>query len=175
LMNCLKTLQSSNFNTVEKAIDSKSPSLAKINKVLGNQEVVKAIAKMIINTTEFLNIPKLTDIQIKMTAEFIYEDYNGLNIADINLCFKNGMKGKYGKLFNRIDGQIILMWLSEYTGERAEFAENRSYQRHIALTGHEKDRQYEGYVDKLEREVKRFNKPERKHISHEKFFKKAKR
>ena len=149
LTNCLKTLQSRNFNTVEKAIDSKTPSLVKINKVLGNREVVKAIAVMIINTTEFLNVPKLTDVQIKMTAEFIYEEFYFLNVADLHLCFKNGMKGKYGELYNRIDGQIIIRWLKEYENERIEFAENRSYQKHSSLTSHEKERQYDGFVDRL--------------------------
>ena len=140
------------------------PSLVKINKVLGNQEVVKVIATIIINTAEFLNVPKLTDVQIKMTAEFIYEEYDYLNIADLNLCFKNAMKGKYGKLFNRLDGQIIMMWLEEYRVERDEFAEERSYQKHMALTSHEKERQYDGFVDRLQREGEKINKL--KPISH---------
>ena len=176
LTNCLKTLQSHNFNTVEKAIDSKMPSLVKINKVLGTKEAVKVIATMIVNTTEFLNVPKLTGIQIKMTAEFIYEEYYFLNISDLNLCFKNGMKGKYGELYNRIDGQIILKWLREYEDERVEFAENRSYQKHDALTAHEKDRKYDGLIDRLKEAGEKINKLKSKPISsNQKYNKKTKK
>lgn len=154
----LKVALTGKFDTVEKAIDSKLPSLVKINKDLGSTEVLKAVISMIVRTTEFFNVPKLTNMQIKMTAEMICKEYYYLNFADINLCFENAMKGKYGELYNRIDGQVIMIWLDKYTTERIELSEQRSYLKHSSLTAHEKERQYDGLIDRLKREGENINK-----------------
>lgn len=149
LTSYLKTLHTSKFDTIEKTIDSELPSLVKMNKQFGSHEVIKAVAKMLIETVGFFNVPKLTDVQVKITVELICEEHYYLNFADIQLCFKNAMKGKYGELYNRIDGQVIMIWLNKYVEERFTISEERSYQKHSSLTSHEKERQYDGFVDKL--------------------------
>lgn len=152
LENFLKIANTGNFDTIEKALDSKLPSIALMQKKYGNK-VMEMVAEMVVGTIEFFNVPKLSAMQVKMTTKFICgsgeDEYDYLNFADINLCFENGMRGKYGKLFNRVDGQIILMWLDKYALERAKLIEERVYQKHDALTAHEKERKYDGFIDKL--------------------------
>jgi len=136
-----------------------------MNKQFGSHEVIKQVAKMLIETVGFFNVPKLSDIQVKMTVELICEEHYYLNFSDIQLCFKNAMKGKYGELYNRIDGQVIMIWLNKYVEERFEISEERSYQKHDALTSHEKERKYEGFVDRLKEAGEKINKFKPKPIS----------
>lgn len=149
----MKIANTGNFDTIEKAIDSKLPSIALMQKKYGNTKVMETVAEMVVGTIEFFNVPKLSAMQVKMTTKFICgkgeDEYDYLNFADINLCFENAMRGKYGQLYNRIDGQIILMWLDKYAWERATLIEEKSYQKHMALTAGEKGRQYEGFIDRL--------------------------
>ncbi len=56
--------------------------------------------------------------QVKQTVELIIEDYKHLKPEDFKACFNNAKKGHYGKLFDRLDGQIIMQWLCEYDNER---------------------------------------------------------
>ena len=61
--------------------------------------------------------------QIVTTAELILNDYWALKPEDLKLCFDNAKKGKYGKIYDRIDGQIIFEWLELYLEERAQAIE----------------------------------------------------
>lgn len=46
-------------------------------------------------------------------------------IEDFVLMFKNGKAGKYDeKLYNRLDGMIIINWMYKYLEEKAIFREN---------------------------------------------------
>ncbi len=174
----MKIAKTGKFDTIEKVIDSKLPSIALMQKKYGDKKVMETVAEMVVGTIEFFNVPKLSAMQVKLTTEFICgageDEYDYLNFADINLCFKNAMRGKYGELYNRIDGQIILKWLNNYAWERATLIEERSYQKHIALTADEKDRQCEGFIDRLEKDEKTNKFKPAITTSHQKFFEKKK-
>lgn len=53
-----------------------------------------------------------------MTAELIVENYPHFSLADFKACFRKAMAS--GKLFDRLDGNIICSWLNEYEVERNE-------------------------------------------------------
>ena len=69
--------------------------------------------------------------QVAQTAEIIMYDYGYLKVEDFRLCFNNIKKGKYGKTYDRIDGQVILDWLNTYVDERLREADNLSYNDHL--------------------------------------------
>lgn len=69
---------------------------------------------------------KMNAGQIGVTVDFILEDYYFLKPDDLKLCFRNAMKGYYGKVYNRLDGQIILSWLHAYADERIAAAEHEA-------------------------------------------------
>jgi hypothetical protein len=89
---------------------------------------VRAILSILISdVVEFFNVGKtMNDRQIAITCDLIIEEYPYMKIEDLKLCFKNAMKLKYGKLYDRIDGSIIIGWLNEYEKERAECASIQS-------------------------------------------------
>lgn len=103
------------------AIASNTPALGILTKVINNGDIfVKAlITTALVDLVKSLNVGKSMNVpQIAETAELILIDFNALKIEDIRVCFTNGKKGHYGQLFDRLDGQIIMMWLSQYSTDR---------------------------------------------------------
>ena len=52
--------------------------------------------------------------QLMTTAELIMEEYYYLRVDEFQLCFKSAMKGEYGPLYNRIDGQVFFEWIKKF-------------------------------------------------------------
>lgn len=65
---------------------------------------------------------------------------------------------KYGRLYNRIDGQIIMGWLREYNKERCAVADNQSWNDHKANLAIESKTTnglfYDEYIQILEERAK---------------------
>lgn len=99
------------------------PALAEIEKTYGYEFLQAYLEGWIVNLREFVNVGKrMTDMQTFETAMIVLQDYKYLTIADINLLFKRAKSGYYGKLYDRLDGQIILDWFRTYDQERAAAA-----------------------------------------------------
>lgn len=97
------------------------PPIGLLTKLVNNGDVmVKAlIVHAITDLNNFLNFQNIMTVpQITETALMILSDYNALKIEDIRVCFNNGKKGYYGQLYGRIDGQIIMLWLQQYSTDR---------------------------------------------------------
>lgn len=70
--------------------------------------------------------------QLVQTIQLIIEDFYYFNIEDFKLCFNNAKRGKYGKVYDRIDGNIIYEWLQKYSEERVQMAyPESSYRQEI--------------------------------------------
>lgn len=74
----------------------------------------------------------MTEIQIKMTAELLLTDIQARNMKpeDFKVMFDNGVKGNYGKSFDRFDGQVIFEWKNQYFADRMEYCENQNISLH---------------------------------------------
>lgn len=103
------------------------PSIVSIKKHFGDDFIQAYIEGWIINIREFINVgKKMTDEQTQETAMMIVDEYYNLNLADINFIFKNAKLGKYGKYYDRLDGQIILSWFDEHFNNRCKTAADAS-------------------------------------------------
>lgn len=108
-------------------IESKAPTIAEIKQSFGSDYIQAYIEMWIVNLRMFFNVGKsMTDEQTYMTAELIVDEFYNLNVADINLVFKNAKLGKYGKIYDRLDGNIILEWFRRYFDDRCEAAAEKS-------------------------------------------------
>lgn len=108
-------------------IESNAPTIADIKNSFGYDYIQAYIEMWIVNLRMFFNVGKaMTDEQTYMTAELIVDTFYNLNIADVNLIFKNAKLGKYGKIYDRLDGNIILEMFQRYFDERCEVAAERS-------------------------------------------------
>lgn len=78
----------------------------------------------ILDLLEFINLAddkKMGARQIMQTAELILSEhtYRSMTLEDYKIFFTRIKKGDYGVIYGRIDGQMLLQWLSEYWDERA--------------------------------------------------------
>lgn len=63
--------------------------------------------------------------------------YNYMKLADLKLVFDRIKTGQI-KLYEGLDGQKILGVFESWGSERANSAEQNSYNKHLESTGHEK-------------------------------------
>lgn len=113
---------------------------------------------LLADALEFFNATEtMSDIQAALTVDLIMEEYPYLKLDDLKLCFKNAMKMKYGNIYNRIDGQVIMSWFRAYNKERCAVADNQSWNSHKANLSEEASYadglSYQEYRNELERRV----------------------
>lgn len=71
----------------------------------------------------------MTPYQIDMTIEIIEENFYYFSQDDFRKCFRGAMSGKYGKIYNRLDGAVIMEWLRAYDIERTEIIVREQMQK----------------------------------------------
>ena len=80
--------------TVQDIIRSGEKTLAAIRKDEGDVVTKGAVAKLIMSVVAFLNVGKnMNAEQVAMTADMILSKFYYLKLADLRLCFQNGMSG----------------------------------------------------------------------------------
>lgn len=112
------------MKTVSDNILSEQPNLTELQHLIpkhGDMAVKLIIMHALKEVRDFFNVGKnLSNPQITLTAELIMSQYWYFKIEDIKLCLRRAMSKE--KLFDRLDGNIILGWLREYDTERTEEA-----------------------------------------------------
>jgi len=99
--------------------------LKKISNEVGEKQIATVLVGLILRTSSFFNITNnLTENQAIETAFMLIDKFSSETIEDFVLMFKNAKSGKYGQLYNRLDGQIIIEWMFKYLEEKAEYREN---------------------------------------------------
>lgn len=115
------------MNDYTAVLESNLPTIGSINRQYGIDFTQAYTEGWIVNLREFINVgKKMTDQQTQETAMLIIENYPALKISDINLIFKRAKLGKFGSMYDRLDGQLILSWFDTYFNERCEAAANIS-------------------------------------------------
>ena len=92
--------------------------------------VCAIIERLLAGLALSLNVGKnLEPYQLAPLSVKIYAKYYYLSFDEIMYVFDKGSSGQYGKIYDRIDEEIILGWLSNYdTGERLEIASKKHNQ-----------------------------------------------
>lgn len=124
-----------NLTKISEAIQSKTPPIGLLTNVIKNGDIL--VKGLIVNgltdLAMFVNVSENSNfntLQITQTTELILEDFKHLKIEDFKLFFNKIKKGHYGKLFNRLDGQIVLEQLHVYCHERVLEAEQINFKTH---------------------------------------------
>ena len=116
---------------VEDVFQSDEPSIGTIIRKFGEPQARAVLVILIADALEFFNVGNpMSATQVATTVDLIIEEYPYMKTDDFKLCFKNAMKMKYGNIYNRIDGQVIMSWLREYNKERCAVADNQSWNFH---------------------------------------------
>lgn len=83
------------------------------------------LSMMIKEVNDFFNVKgSMSAPQIRITAELILDNpgFYDLTLGNIKACFRQHMMS--AKLYDRLDGNIIIQWLREFKSEMADYCEN---------------------------------------------------
>lgn len=133
----VNTLKSELFGKIKilpDVFNFKYPSLRQLEILDNTAFVVAYLNKWIYDTISFFNIGRnMNDTQIMDTSFILFEKFPNLTMAEIYFVFKEAKGFKYGQLYDRLDGQIILGWFDRFWNDRLQAAEDISFQEHNRL------------------------------------------
>jgi hypothetical protein len=96
-----------------------SPALSEIRKAKGEQAALGVLVALMDECQQYFNLQQpMNPQQLMLTAELIMEEYYYLRVEEFRICFRMAMKGEYGPVYNRIDGQIFFEWIRKYFSKR---------------------------------------------------------
>lgn len=117
----LKLYQGLKTSSISTMVEAQTPTIAMIKNSASETDARALLYIAICEVCDFFNVGKnMNDVQVAMTADLIIEQYWHLKMEEIKYCFRRAMSE--GKLFDRLDGNIILGWLRTYDEERTEEA-----------------------------------------------------
>ncbi len=94
-----------------------------------------------------LMIENTSDQQIclaNLSIQILNDELNAcFTLEEIILCIQNGITGKYGKVYNKLNSEVISTWLDKYYNERMDFIDAN----HLNLknsSGNQSDRTSKG-------------------------------
>lgn len=106
-------------------IDAERPPnaimLSHYKRSLDRSQQLMYLSMMITEVNDFFNVRgNMNAKQIKLTAELILDNpgFYDLTLGNIKACFRHKMAT--ARLYDRLDGNIIIDWLREFKSEMAE-------------------------------------------------------
>lgn len=143
-------LQALRPKSVDDVFASSEPALGMIAKELGENQARAVVVILLSEIVDFFNSSNtMNDSQVATTTDLIIEEYPYFKIDDLKLAFRNGIKGKYGEIYNRLDGSVIMGWLKQYNRERCAKADIISYNEHKNRQKEESGLFYDDYRNQL--------------------------
>lgn len=114
-----KLYQQLSIRTLDEVFTSSNKALsayrAQLGPVQGELYMKGLLTIAVVDLVKFFNVGKSMGAeQVAQTVQFIISDYWMLKIDDVKLCFDNAKRGKYGKVYDRMDGAVILEWLQTH-------------------------------------------------------------
>lgn len=108
-----------------------TPSLVKIKQSASETDARALLYIAVCELCDFFNVGKnMSDTQIALTVDLILDTYGYMKLEEIKYCFRRAMSCE--KLFDRLDGNIIMGWLDRYDAERTEAAITASHNESVA-------------------------------------------
>lgn len=99
-------------------------TLAQCSRALERDRLTVYLGMMIIEVNDFLNVRgNMNEKQIRLTAEMILDTpaFSDLTLGNIKACFRQKMAA--AKIYDRLDGNIIIGWLREFKSDLADWCE----------------------------------------------------
>lgn len=125
LLQLYQTLQPSQISTM---VSSPSPTLDKIKNKASLADARSLVSLALCDLCDFFNVGKnMDDRQIAATADLIIDRFWYFKVEELKFCFRQA-KIK-AKLYDRLDGNIIMQWLEDYDVERTNIAAEISRNR----------------------------------------------
>lgn len=124
-----------------------APQLRELVQTDGIENVKDDLQLLVIWLDAQLNKKEyLSDDQRESLCEMIIGEYKSLRFEDIAICFKQGIKGKYGKVYNGLDVQIIMEWIAKYKKELDAIRMEQAERLHISTRGNQHDHKNKPFI-----------------------------
>jgi len=110
--------------SLQSAFDSVGGKLGHFNE----REIILFLrAKIDVNLDRYFSQVEntLDSESVRELSIMIYEDYKAFKITEIDFIFRQAAKGKYGKVYNRIDILTAFSWFKEYANDFRKYYNQR--------------------------------------------------
>lgn len=105
---------------------------------------------MINNLRKFYQVDNMISVEgMRALVPLIMVHYKELTLEDIAVCLNQAKAGKYGKIYARIDGQVIMQWLKEYMQDKRQRKHLKEVNRHMEMKVRNDTPQKESMSEKL--------------------------
>ena len=127
----LKNLENSTEVKLHEILVAKtSPTFAELRKNKSQQATIAVMVAMMDSCQQYFNLQQpMNAQQLALTAELMLEDYYYLRVDELQVCFRMAMKGEFGPVYNRIDGQVFFEWLKKFMGKRQSVSERINHEK----------------------------------------------
>lgn len=127
--------------TYSEAISADSKPLAALRVEYGSDAVISGLIRIIGENIRFFSLGKtMSDLQVLETAKLIAGEYYYFKLEDFKLFFTKFKRGEYGNLYDRLDGQVIMIALNQYREQRLAEAERLNHEKHKEQIAAENER-----------------------------------
>jgi len=137
----LEKAKNQRFNLISESFDQAAPKMSELTKYLGETYTLGILVNLISEANEALNNSKpMNEKQVLTAAKLVLSDYYKFSVSDFILCFKNGLRGKYGKIYGAFGIQVLFDWLQQFHEDwLIEYQKRRNNQVNPATFKQEKD------------------------------------
>ena len=139
----MESYQVKSVQTFSNVLSSDSKPLAALKLEYGIGMVEAGLMKILVENIRFFALGKsMNDLQVLETAKLIAGEYYYFKLEDFKLFFTKFKRGEYGNLYDRLDGQVIMIALNKYREERLAEAERLNHEKHKEILQNEKESFY---------------------------------
>lgn len=108
--------------TLAEAVKRGQP-ISVVAKVTDMNAIYNQIEFSLIQAMAMLNLNlTIKESQYPFIVRELVDTFPNESIEDFQLCFKNGVTGKYGKIYN-VDLSVLATWMGEYLDEKYSYIE----------------------------------------------------
>ena len=100
-------------------------------RVQNETELLRTLQLMIIGVVKYFSVTEVMSPElVEETAMRIAFTFGGLTLEDVALCFHQAQNGEHGKVYNRVDGAVLMDWLQTYQRRVQELGMERNRVQH---------------------------------------------
>tara|TARA_R100000655_G_scaffold108878_2_gene161857 strand:- start:1839 stop:2264 length:426 start_codon:yes stop_codon:yes gene_type:complete len=112
---------------INKEVDVKT--MGELNR-MNETRLRDEVSLLLLDLTNFFAVKNgMTADMIEDIVEMIIQEHSNMTLYDIGLCFREGKVGRYGKVYDRLDGGIIMEWCNKYQNKFIDACEEAHNQR----------------------------------------------
>lgn len=100
----------------------KAKRIQQFVKEIGKPQAIMSMAEILIKSRDYLDY-EVDENKLASWAEMLVDEHPDLSFDDFILILRNGINGRYGKIYGKMNYPILSEWISKYRDQVAEYRE----------------------------------------------------